>query len=168
MELIEQLGVDWKLLTAQIVNFAILVGVLGYFVYKPLLNLIDERRDRIAKAMENAGRIEEQTRELEHFRLEQLKKVDIEIGVMMERSRRDAEAVRDRILEEAKIETDSMLAKGRRQLEDERVRAFRDIQASLAAMIVRMTGKILEREFSDADQKRLIAGMEKEIPSLLP
>lgn len=167
MELIEQLGVDWKLLTAQIVNFAILVGVLGYFVYKPLLNLLDERRDRIAKAMGNARRVEEQTRELEHFRLEQLKKVDHEIGVMMERSRRDAEAVRDRILEEAKIETDSMLAKGRRQLEDERVRAFRDIQASLAAMIVRITGKILEREFSDADQKRLIAGMEKEIPSLL-
>lgn len=167
MELIEQLGVDWRLLIAQIVNFAILAGVLGYFVYKPLLNLLDERRDRIVKAMENAKRIEEQTRELEHFRLEQLQKVDHEIGVMMERSRRDAEIVRNRIMEEAKIETDSMLAKGRRQLEDERVRAFRDIQESLAAVIVRVTGKILEREFSDADQKRLIASMEKEIPLLL-
>lgn len=167
MELIEQLGVDWKLLVAQIANFAILIGVLGYFVYKPLLDLLDARRDRIAKAMENARRVEGQTRELEQFRLEQLKKVDQEIGAMLERGKRASEAVRDRILEEAKREADAVLEKGRRHLEDERARVFHDVQASLATMIVRMTEKILDREFSDADQKRLLSNIEQEIPSLL-
>ena len=167
MELLAKLGVDGKLLIAQIVNFTILVAILSYFVYRPLLDLLDARRDRIAKAMENAKRVEEQTRELEQFRLEQLKKVDQEIGAMLERGKHAAEAVREKILEEAKREADTVLGKGRRQLEDERVRVFHDVQGTLATMIVRMTEKILEREFSDADQQRLLSILEKDIPGLL-
>ncbi len=167
MELLLKLGVDWKLLIAQIVNFTILLGILTFFVYRPLIDLLDARRERIAKAMEYAKSVEEQARELERFRLEQLKKVDQEIGAMLERGKRAAENVRDKILEEAKREANAVLAKGRRQLEDERVQVLHDVQASLATMIVRMTEKILEREFSDADQKRLLSSLEKDIPSLL-
>ena len=53
MELLTKLGVDWKLLIAQIVNFTILVSVLTYFVYRPLLDLLDARRERIRKAVED-------------------------------------------------------------------------------------------------------------------
>ena len=156
MELLTKLGVDWKLLIAQIVNFTILVSVLTYFVYRPLLDLLDARRERIAKAVENAKRVEEQTRELDAFRTEQLKKIDQEAGALLERGKRQAEQMRDEIL-----------AKGRRQLEDERAQVFRYVQSSLASMIVRMTEKILTREFSPTDQQRLLASLEKDIPSLL-
>ena len=167
MELLTKLGVDWKLLIAQIVNFTILVGVLSYFVYRPLLDLLDARRERIRTAMENAKRVEEQTRELEQFRLDQLKKIDQEIGAMLERGKQHAEKIQEGILADAKREADGILAKARRQLEDERARAFHELQDSLASMIVRMTEKILEREFSSADQERLLAHLEKEIPTLL-
>ena len=167
MELLTKLGVDWKLLIAQIVNFTILVSVLTYFVYRPLLDLLDARRGRIAKAMEDAKRVEQQTRELEQFRLEELKKIDQEVGALIERGKRQAEQIRDEILLSAKRQADDILAKGRRQLESERSQVFRDVQATLASMIVRMTQKILEREFSPKDQERLLAGLEKDIPSLL-
>lgn len=167
MELLTQLGVDWKLLIAQIVNFAILVGVLGFFVYRPLLDLLDARRARIAKAMSDARRVEEQTRELENFRTEQLKKIDQEVGALLERGKRQGETMREQILAEAKREADGILAKGRRQLEDERAKVMSEVQASLAAMIVRMTEKILSREFSTADQQRILSDLEKNIPSLL-
>ena len=167
MELLLKLGVDWKLLIAQIVNFTILVSVLTYFVYRPLLNLLDARRARIAKAMEDAARIEEQNRELEQFRTEQLKKIDQEVGALLERGKRQGETMRDEILASAKREADAILAKGERQLEEERTRVFQEIQASLASMIVRMTEKILTREFSAADQQRILSDLEKNIPSLL-
>lgn len=167
MELLSKLGVDWKLLIAQIVNFTILVSVLTFFVYRPLLNLLDARRARIAKAMEDARHVEEQTRELEQFRIEQLKKIDQEAGALLERAKRQAETMRDEILASAKRESDAILAKGQRQLEEERTRVFQEIQTSLAAMIVRMTEKILAREFSPADQQRILSDLEKNIPSLL-
>ena len=168
MELLTKLGVDWKLLLAQIVNFTILVGVLSYFVYRPLLDLLDARRDRIAKAMENAKRIEEQNREMDQLRIDQLKKVDQETGAMLERAKHQAETMRDEILAGAKRDADLLLSKGRQQLEDDRVRMMNEVQQSLASMIVRMTEKILEREFSPKDQERLLASLEKDIPSLLP
>lgn len=167
MELITQLGVDWKLLIAQIVNFTILVGVLTFFVYQPLLDLIDARREKIRKAMEDAKRVEDQTRELEQFRIEQFKKIDQEVGAMLERGKRQGETMRERMLTEAKREADAIFAKGQRQLEEERTRVFQEVQGSLATMIVRLTGKILEREFSPKDQERLLAGLEKDIPTLL-
>ncbi len=167
MELLAKLGVDWKLLIAQIVNFTILVSVLTYFVYRPLLNLLDARRARIAKAMEDAARIEEQNRELEQFRTEQLKKIDQEVGALLERGKRQGETMRDEILATAKREADAIFIKGQRQLEEERTRVFHDVQASLASMIVAMTEKILSREFSPKDQERILASLEKDIPALL-
>lgn len=167
MELLAKLGVDWKLLLAQIVNFAILVGVLGFFVYRPLLDLLDARRDRIRRAMEDAKKIEEQTKALEEHRRKELQKIDQESGVMLEQTRREAEKVRQELLAAAERETEGLLAKGRRQLEEERSRVFHDVQGTLAMTIVQLTTKILQREFSDKDQERLLASLEKDIPTLL-
>lgn len=167
MELLAKLGVDWKLLLAQIVNFAILAGVLGFFVYRPLLNLLDARRERVRKAMEGAQRIEEQTKKLEEHRQKELQKIDQEIGVMLEQGRHEVERVRQELILSAQREADTILDKGKRQLEGERIRVFHDAQATFAATIVRLTEKILEREFSPKDQERLLASLENDIPSLL-
>ncbi|MFA5800107.1 MAG: hypothetical protein WC840_04070, partial [Candidatus Peribacteraceae bacterium] len=78
MELLTKLGINWQLLLAQIVNFLIVLGVLGAFVYKPILNLLDARTERIRKAMEDAKRIENQAKEMEEQRQRALRKLDQE------------------------------------------------------------------------------------------
>lgn len=55
-ELLEQLGINWKLFLSQLVNFFILLFVLRAFVYKPVLNII---RDRSAKIKEGLDKAEE-------------------------------------------------------------------------------------------------------------
>lgn len=165
MELLSKLGIDWKLLIAQIVNFTILLGVLTYFVYRPLLNLLDARRERIRKAMEDAKRIEEQTKELETFRTEQLKKIDAECGVFLERTKKQAEVLRQEMLAGAKHEVEQMLAKGREQLTLERSRVMAETQEVLAQMIVKLTAKLIEREFAPSDQQRLLTHLTKELSS---
>lgn len=57
MELFNALGVDLKILFAQLVNFAILFFVLYKFAYKPLLKLIDDRKDMIEDGVLNAKKI---------------------------------------------------------------------------------------------------------------
>lgn len=167
MELLTKLGIDWRLLLAQIVNFAILAGVLSAFVYRPLLNLIDARRERVRKAMEDAKRIEEQKEETERHRQDALRKIDEECGVILERTKREAEKAKAEILESAKREADALFSKGREQLEEERAKVFAEVQGTLAETIMRMTEKIIEREFSPSDQKRLVSSLTKEIPQLL-
>lgn len=167
MELLSKLGIDWKLLLAQILNFAILLGVLTFFVYRPLLDLIDARRERIRKAMEDAKKIEEQKGELARIREEALRRTDFECGALLEKTKREAEKAKTDILESAKREVAQMLEKGKEQLEEERANVFMDVQRTLAQTIVRMTEKILEREFSPSDQRRLVSSLVKDIPRLL-
>lgn len=53
-ELFATFGVNWKLLLIQAVNFGLLLSVLTYFLYKPVLRIIDERREKIAEGVRTA------------------------------------------------------------------------------------------------------------------
>lgn len=53
-ELFAAFGINWKLIVAQMVNFGALVFLLSYFLYRPILNLLDERREKIAKGVKDA------------------------------------------------------------------------------------------------------------------
>jgi|SRR3989338_3937672 len=53
-ELFAAFGVDWKLLLVQAVNFGLLLSVLTYFLYKPVLRIIDERQKKIAEGVQTA------------------------------------------------------------------------------------------------------------------
>lgn len=53
-ELFAVFGVNWKLLLAQVVNFGVLLGLLTYFLYKPVLRIIDERQRKIAEGVKTA------------------------------------------------------------------------------------------------------------------
>jgi F-type H+-transporting ATPase subunit b len=53
-ELFSAFGIDWKLLLIQAVNFGVLLSVLTYFLYKPILRIIDERREKVAEGVRTA------------------------------------------------------------------------------------------------------------------
>ena len=165
MELLAKLGIDWRLLLAQTVNFLIILGVLTAFVYRPFLNLLDQRRERIRKSMDDVRAIDAQKREIDQLRIEQLKKIDEECGALLERSSHQAERMKEEILAGAKQEVDRMLAAGKREIQDERTKVMAEAEDALASMVVRLTEKILEREFGPADQQRLLRMLTSDISS---
>ena len=57
-QLLSVFGVDWKLLLVQLVNFGLLLSVLTYFLYKPVLRIIDERQRKIAEGVKTAEEAE--------------------------------------------------------------------------------------------------------------
>jgi F-type H+-transporting ATPase subunit b len=52
--LFEAFGVNWQLLIVQAINFGLLLGALTYLLYKPVLRIIDERREKIADGVRTA------------------------------------------------------------------------------------------------------------------
>lgn len=167
MELLTKLGINWQLLIAQIVNFLIVMGVLGFFLYRPILNLLDARAERIRKAMEDAKRIENQMAEMNAIREEELKKLDRESGAYFERVRRQAQVLQDEMLAAAKKQADEQLAAALKRIDEERQRMMQDVMESVQRIVVLMTEKILEREFSPADQKRITERLVAELPQTL-
>ena len=167
MELLTKLGINWELLIAQIVNFLIVVGVLGFFLYRPILNLLDARTEKIRKSMEDAKRLENQAKELDALRQEELKRLDQESGAYFERVRKQAEVRQEEILTNAKKEAETILQNAMRRIDEERRLMMEDVLRTVNTVVVRMTEKILEREFSSADQERIAKTLVAELPKTL-
>src|SRR5690625_566874 len=106
--------IDWFTVIAQIVNFLILVWLLKRFLYKPVLNAIDEREKRIASQLEEAAMKKEEAKK-EHDLFRQKNEVfDSERTSKMDEVYEKVNSEKQRLFEEVRKES-SML---RTKLED--------------------------------------------------
>lgn len=167
MELLTKLGINWQLLIAQIVNFLIVAGALGFFLYRPILNLLDARAERIRKAMEDAKRIEHHAAELAKLREEEKKRLDRESGEYFERIRKQAAELQSELQANAKREAEAMIQGALKRIDEERRLMMEEIMKTVTSVILRMTEKILEREFSSSDQKRIQEELVRDLPTLV-
>ncbi len=65
MDALNKLGIDGGLLIAQIFNFALLMYILHRLFYKRILDVLDQRRDRIAQSMKDSGHVAAAAQEAE-------------------------------------------------------------------------------------------------------
>lgn len=99
--LLTTFGIDWNLLIAQVINFAILAVALTWLLYKPVLKMVKDRERVIAKGIDDA---EESEKRLAHAGVEVEKLIGAaegEASATVERARRTATEERARILKEA-------------------------------------------------------------------
>ncbi len=167
MDLLAKLGIHWTQIIAQVINFVVIAGVLTYFVYRPLLNVIDARRERIQKAMDDAKRVEEQQKTMKDEQRRALDNIDQQAGAILEEAKKRGEEVRQDMITKAQKEVEEIHVRAKKQIEEERAAIFGEVEKSLTSMILQMTQKILEREFTPDDQKRLVIALEKELPKNL-
>lgn len=163
MELITKLGIDWKILIAQIVNFTILLLVLRAFVYRPLLELLEKRRSMVTKSVEDAKNAEELLADIEKTRWEAMEKIKVQSVKILDEASKKAEEIKAQITDTARKEADMMFAQAKLQMQQEKERMMQQMQQEIAEMVIAVSQKILQREFSDADMKRVLQEATQEI-----
>jgi F-type H+-transporting ATPase subunit b len=120
--------IDWLTLSAQIVNFLILVVILRYVLYHRIIGAIDGRREEIEeREAEVARRREEAEREAERHRRER-EALAAEREERLAEAREEADAWRERWLDEAREEVERERETWRQGLERERDRLFGEIR----------------------------------------
>jgi F-type H+-transporting ATPase subunit b len=167
MEMLETLGVNLGMLTAQLINFGVLLAALSFLLYRPILRVLDERRERVRQSVEHAQKLERQVEEMEKDRKKRTKELDDQAKAFLQEAKQQAESTKKEILDGTKAEVDQLLEKGRKQLADERRQLLADLQKTVTAVSVQLAEKVLEREFSDADQQRMLQSLERDVPSLI-
>ena len=75
-ELLNQLGINWKLFLSQIVNFFILLIVLWFFVYKPLIKILKERSRKIKEGLEKAEEASVRLKEIDKIGSEKIRQAE--------------------------------------------------------------------------------------------
>lgn len=166
MEIISTLGIDVKLIIAQVVSFLILFFVLKKLVYKPVLGLLEKRRQMIEKGVEDSRKIEERLTALEEEKSRVLSEASNRAMAVIEKAKQEAEQERQKALAAAKKEISSLAERYRAQLKVEKDQMAEELKAEMANLIVNSCEKILSKEFNKEDQKRLENAIQKEIHSL--
>jgi F-type H+-transporting ATPase subunit b len=139
-----------------LVCFAITFFVLRKYAFGPIQKTIDDRRDRIRNAVDEADAARNEARELleEHRKL--IGQAKSEAGDILAEARRVGDAQLARVKEETEADRQRRLEETRKQIEAETVRALEQIRAEVADLTLvataKVTGKVLDRE----DHRRLI------------
>jgi F-type H+-transporting ATPase subunit b len=139
-----------------IVCFLVTLYVLKRWAFGPVQKLIDERRDRIRKSIEEADHAREEARKLleEHRRL--IGQARAEAEEIRQDVRKDAELLRDRAREEIEVDRQRRLEETRRQIEAETARSLAQIREEIAELTLLAAAKVTGKVLDSSDQRRLI------------
>ncbi|MFH0833907.1 MAG: F0F1 ATP synthase subunit B [Patescibacteria group bacterium] len=166
MEILSSLGIDPAVMLAQAVNFFVLLAILTFLVYKPVLKLLDDRKERIAKAEEHAQLVEDKLARAEELTQKELKKAQGKAHEIIAASRESAAQQADEIVENAKLKVGKIVEEGRAVIAKERDDAARQIQDEVGKIVILATEKLLNRELNDKDQSKFVANAITEISTL--
>lgn len=153
--LIQTFHIDWKLIIAQLVNFAIVLFVLKYYAYGPVLKMMNERSEKIEKGIKDAEHAHKKLAEIAEKEKEVLVEAKKQAGVIIAQAEATAIKNKEAILDESKMQTEKLLADAAKRMEAERVQMMQDIKAQVAELVVAATGKVLAEKI-DADKDREI------------
>lgn len=135
--------IDWFTVGAQALNFLILVWLLKRFLYKPILNAINARENRIAAALADAdAKKAEAQKERDEFHNKN-KSFDEQCGALLGKATGEAKAERDRLLGEARKEADSLRAEQAAALRNDQTRLGAEITRLAAAEVFAIARKTL-------------------------
>ena len=139
-----------------LIAFGLTLIVLKRYAFGPIQKVIDDRRERIRQAVDEADRAREEAHTLleEHRKLIGQAKVEAE-AILVE-ARRIADAQRERVKEETEADRQRRLEETKRQIDAETQRALEQIRAEVAELALvatsKVTGKVLDRD----DHRKLI------------
>ena len=161
----ETFGFDTKIFLSQVISFIIVALVLKWFAYKPILAVLEERRQRIAEGLLNADKIKQQLADAEQRHSEILAKANAQAQKMIDEARESAAHVADRKQQEAVAAAEQIMAKAREASAIEHERTMTELKRELGRLVVDTTAKVTGKVLTSEDQRRLQEEASRQIAS---
>lgn len=151
--LLEQLGINWKLFLSQAVNFFILLLVLTFFVYKPLIKIVKERNQKIKTGLEKAEEADSRLREVDNIGKEKIKEAEnksIEIIKATEEKAKILEKENLQIAEKKQKEAMNLIKQNALKAQEE---ANKEVLSKAAELVKKAIVKTVELNPKEIDEK---------------
>lgn len=156
-EVLGQLGISGPLLLSQIVNFVILMVLLRLFLYQPVLNMLEKRKERIAQSLKDVERSSSAAVEAEKERAKIMDEARREAQEVRAQSARDAERIAQEIRSRAEQEATDIRIKGQADAEAQVQSVLADAKKQIADLAIAATEQLLGRELQNrTEQERFV------------
>lgn len=142
-------------LIAQILNFLVLVFVLAKFVYKPVLGIMEDRKNKIASDLETAEKAKNDAEAVKAEYAAKLADARQEAQAIIENARKTAQAAHDKIMADTKAEQEQYVAAQKEIIATEKKKAMDEVRAQVISLSMIAAGKIVEQKLNSEEDKKM-------------
>jgi F-type H+-transporting ATPase subunit b len=157
------LGIDWRMLIAQLISFSIVFFVLWKLAYKPVFNMLELRRQKIAEGLASAEKSKAQLAKTEVDRAAVLAQAGDLANKMIEDARAAALRVREIETQKAVAAAEHIVLRAREAAAQERVQMFAELKREVGRLVVQTTATVTGKVLTPEDQRRLAEETEKQL-----
>ncbi len=161
----ETFGFNLWMFLSQVISFVIVALLLRHFAYRPILAVLEERRQRIAEGLLNAEKIKQQLAEAEQRYAEILAKGNAAAQKMIDEAQESALHLAERKQQEAISAAEQIVAKAREASAIEHERTMTQLKRELGRLVVDTTAKVTGKVLTAEDQRRLQEEASRQIAS---
>jgi len=148
-------GVSWQHLLAQSISFGIVCLVLYKLAYKPILQILETRRQQIASGLANAEKIKSELARIESERLAVLAKAGDEGKKLIEEARAAAARVQVEETKKATAAAEQILARAREAADRDHARMLAELKHEVGRLVVQTTASVTGKILTAEDHRRL-------------
>jgi F-type H+-transporting ATPase subunit b len=148
-------GVDWPHLIAQTISFGIVCIVLYVFAYKPILRMLEARREQITSGLANAEKIKAELARIDAERLAVLARADAEGRQLIDEARAAAARVGAEETQKAVAAAELVLARAHEAAERDRAQLLAEGRREIGRLVVQITAAVTGKILTAEDQRRL-------------
>jgi len=159
----EALGIEPKLLLAQVINFLIIVVVLNVLLFKPILSILEKRKKEIEEGLNYTEKMRQENEAVEQKKAKIIDQSRKEGLLIIEEARKNAKVEEKQILDEARESAEEIIAKGKMTVEQERESMQKGIRKDSVQLAVLMAKRLLSETVSAEIQHKILARQIKDI-----
>lgn len=143
MEVLAKLGIDWKLLIAQAVNFIVLLWVLRRYAYRPILRALEARTKKIEQGLSDAAQSQVKLQEIVEEEKRVMAAAREEARGILSKAETSAKERDAHMLRETKGKIDKMITEADSHLAEEKARLVREAKAEISDLVIKVTERVL-------------------------
>ena len=148
-------GVDWPHLTAQFVSFAIVCTALYWLAYKPVLRMLEARRQQIATGLANTEKINAALADIESQRQTVMTAAQVQSAKLIAEAREIAKRLQEQETQRAVAAAEQIVLKAQEAAEQEHVRMLAELRREIGRLVVQTTSAVVGKVLTRDDQRRL-------------
>lgn len=147
-----------------LVTFGLLVVILRWKAWGPILTTIEAREKRIRDALDQAEQQQAEAEAMMARHQAELEAARKESAELLRQAKADVGKAREELLEKARAEADRLVASARAQIEEEKKQALAEVRAVAVDLAIQAAGKLLESQLDEARQREIVEAYLKELP----
>ena len=146
--IVEAFGIDWRLFVIQMANFGVLLVVLRYFLYTPLLRMIEERRKTIQEGLTNAESAERKLANIGQERETTLTAAAQRAEAIVALAKDEGDKKEGKIIHDAQERSERIMKDATDRAEELKRQAIAESQAEIARLSVLGAEKVIRKQLS--------------------